>query len=327
MAARRSVLNGTSAWEREEKTSQQRDYAAQLQEQILQKQARQEQEKARRQQEQHEELKMLERERAAATRKRQPHQEQKTTTESSLPAPSPQRVMTMPQMPIGDSQQHGAPMVSPLKSVGADPGTGTTAGGLSTESSLPAPNVGSEAYMPAFSSAPSVFESILREPGIGARSITFYEDLTALHKLAAELDLSAKQRRTEAQNHYVKPNFLCQQEVSTAPATISPTASHPPDRLSDDMIMQKDIQLNDNHPAISQTTIRSNLDGLRGESVLLPLTTSKLSPSFSHSKKVSRLSASPHRQFVASMETEDDMASMGALDNSSEMLRFTAAKS
>jgi hypothetical protein len=34
MAARRNVLNGASAWEREERANQQRDYAAQLQQQV-----------------------------------------------------------------------------------------------------------------------------------------------------------------------------------------------------------------------------------------------------------------------------------------------------
>lgn len=34
MAARRNVLNGASGWAREEKANQQRDYAAQLQEQV-----------------------------------------------------------------------------------------------------------------------------------------------------------------------------------------------------------------------------------------------------------------------------------------------------
>ncbi|KAG6953859.1 hypothetical protein JG688_00012620 [Phytophthora aleatoria] len=334
MAARRSVLNGASAWEREEKANQQRDYAAQLQEQVLQKQAEQEQEKARRQQEQREELEMLERERAATTRKHQPHQEQ-TGTGHSLAAPSPQR--TMPQMPVVELQQHGVPMASPVKSVNTDPGitsTGSSPGVPSTEASLPAPNCGSEAYMPAFSSAPSVFESILREPGIGARSITFYEDLTAFHKLASELDSAARQRRTEDQSHYVKPNFLCQQEVSAASPTT--TASHSPVRLSVDkvsiivQVMQEDNRLEDNHHTISQPRMRSSLDGLLGESVLLPLTTSKLSPSFSHSKIISRVHESPvkpHRQFAVATETEDDdMTSMEALDNRSEMLHFTIAK-
>ncbi|KAF1778813.1 hypothetical protein GQ600_10918 [Phytophthora cactorum] len=336
MAARRSVLNGASAWEREEKANQQRDYAAQLQEQ--------------------------ERERAAATRKHQPHQEQ-TATGHSLAAPSPQR--TMPQMPVVELQQHGVPMASPVKSVSTDPGitsTGSSPGVPSTEASLPAPNCGSEAYMPAFSSAPSVFESILREPGIGARSITFYEDLTAFHKLASEvfgfsskaeanrgsgqLSLpsftSLKVNVRNTQSHYVKPNFLCQQEVSAASPTT--TASHSPVRLSVDkvsiiggkaekmlsslffvvfclQVMQEcktcktttaGGQSPHNLPAKNAVRIsrysatkgnilttlfmnlhRSSLDGLLGESVLLPLTTSKLSPSFSHSKMISRVHESP----------------------------------
>ncbi|KAG7398542.1 hypothetical protein PHYBOEH_010906 [Phytophthora boehmeriae] len=57
--ARRNVLNGATDWEREAKANQQRDYAAQLQEQVRLKQAKQEQEKQRKLQEQREELEML----------------------------------------------------------------------------------------------------------------------------------------------------------------------------------------------------------------------------------------------------------------------------
>lgn len=52
MAGRRSVLNGASDYEREERMQQQRDYAAQLQQQVYLKNAQVEQEKARKRQEQ-----------------------------------------------------------------------------------------------------------------------------------------------------------------------------------------------------------------------------------------------------------------------------------
>lgn len=52
MAGRRSVLNGASDYEREERMQQQRDYAAQLQQQVHMKNAQAEQEKARKRQEQ-----------------------------------------------------------------------------------------------------------------------------------------------------------------------------------------------------------------------------------------------------------------------------------
>ncbi|KAF4137184.1 hypothetical protein GN958_ATG13652, partial [Phytophthora infestans] len=302
------VLSGASAWEREEKANQQRDYAAQLQEQVLQKLAKQEQEKTRREQEQREELEMLvrstiallwlschhcilkylfvrkRREGAAAARKRQPLQEQ-NATESLLPAPSPHHATSMPHMPVVELQQRA----SPLKAVSANPSFtgGEIASGVpSTDASLPTATFGSEGYIPAFSSVPSVLESLLREPGIGAQSIMFYNDLTTLHKLAAE-------------SRYVKPNFLCQQEVAmTSPITTSPTAS-----LSTD---------------------RSSLDGLLGESMLLPLTNSKLPPRISHSKTVSRVHESPIKPHQQAKVTYDDGTQ--ALDNSSEMVHFTIAK-
>lgn len=49
---RRNMLTGAGDWEREERLHQQRDYAAQLQEQIRLKQAAAEQEKTRRRHEQ-----------------------------------------------------------------------------------------------------------------------------------------------------------------------------------------------------------------------------------------------------------------------------------
>lgn len=53
--------------------------------------------------------------------------------------------------------------------------------------SVPTTNFESDSYTPAFSSAPSIFESLLREPGISARSITFYDELAALQRLAVEV--------------------------------------------------------------------------------------------------------------------------------------------
>ncbi|KAI9992514.1 hypothetical protein PInf_017933 [Phytophthora infestans] len=314
MPAGARVLSGASAWEREEKANQQRDYAAQLQEQVLQKLAKQEQEKTRREQEQREELEMLRREGAAAARKRQPLQEQ-NATESLLPAPSPHHATSMPHMPVVELQQRA----SPLKAVSANPSFtgGEIASGVpSTDASLPTATFGSEGYIPAFSSVPSVLESLLREPGIGAQSIMFYNDLTTLHKLAAELDLTARQRRTTVQSRYVKPNFLCQQEVAmTSPITTSPTASLSTDRLSDNKPKDK---------IMSQPKMRSSLDGLLGESMLLPLTNSKLPPRISHSKTVSRVHESPIKPHQQAKVTYDDGTQ--ALDNSSEMVHFTIAK-
>ncbi|KAG7386839.1 hypothetical protein PHYPSEUDO_015149 [Phytophthora pseudosyringae] len=340
MAARRSALNGASAWEREERATQQRDYAAQLQEQVRQKHAKQEQEKVRRQQEQRDELELLERERAPATRKHQPQLEQ-TATEPPLPAASPHRAVSMSHMPIVQSQQ-GVPTASPLKSASAGPGfSGTGIGpGVPTNESLrqnpasmPTTNFGPESYTPAFSSAPSIFESILREPGVGARSIAFYEDLSALQRLAGELDSAARQRRTEAQSNYVKPNFIYQQEQketstsTTSPVTISTTAMHSPVKFSGDKITLEDNQLDSHHHTASQPRMRSSLDGLLGESVLLPLSSSKLPPSFSYSKAKSRADQSPMKPLqqiaAATMETEDDdMTAMDALDTHSELLHF-----
>jgi hypothetical protein len=183
-------------------------------EQVLQKQAQQDLEKARRHQEAREELELLvgstnplccegwlpchcsqqERERATATRKLQPQQEQ-TAIDPSPPAPSPQRAVSVPMMPGAGLQQQISPLQS--SSVGAgftnSSNTGTSQGAVATESAqhnaapTPATSLGSESYTPAFSSAPSIFEALLREPGIGARSSSFYDDLAALQRLAVEV--------------------------------------------------------------------------------------------------------------------------------------------
>ncbi|KAL3665321.1 hypothetical protein V7S43_009363 [Phytophthora oleae] len=213
---RRNVLSGASSWEREEKANQQRDYAAQLQEQVLQKQAKQEQEKARRRQEQREETELLERERAAATRKLQPQQEP-AAPDPVPPAASPQRSVSMPHTSTIDLQQHTVPTASTLQSASVGPGF------ISVGINPGAPMTGSA----VFKSAPSIFESLLREPGIGARSSAFYDDLAALQRLAVELDSAAKQKRATAQNNYVKPNFLHQEETeaTSTNATSTPLSS------------------------------------------------------------------------------------------------------
>ncbi|GMG17082.1 unnamed protein product [Phytophthora fragariaefolia] len=160
--ARRNVLNGASAWEREEKANQQRGYAAQLQEQ---------------------------RERAAVAKTYHPPQGQDASEPSSPPAQSPGRVGSMPQKPVVDLQHQGAQISSPPKATAAEisPGAAVTESAHDNPACTATSYSSYGSYTPSFSSPPSVFESVFREPGIGARSITFYADLAALHRLTSEV--------------------------------------------------------------------------------------------------------------------------------------------
>ncbi|KAH7463761.1 uncharacterized protein KRP23_12953 [Phytophthora ramorum] len=339
MAARRNVLHGASSWEREERTNQQRDYAAQLQQQVQLKHAQQEQEKARKQQEQREELEMLERERATATRKRQPQQEE-LPPDPQVSAQSPQRAVSLPYMPMAvDSQMQGAQRESPLKPASTDPNL-SSAGNNSPWSNVAEHSTASvsttatygvsDSHVPVFSSAPSIFESLLREPGIGARSIAFYDDLAALQRLTAELESAAKLRHTKAQqSNYVKPNFVHQQEVSAVSPSVA-VALRSPVKVSENKVSsalrvkQDDNQLERQH-AVPQ--IGMHLDGLLGESVLLPLSTAMQPPSQSFSQGKT---ASQQRFATAGKtehEMEDDTTTMEALDNHSEMLHFSPTES
>ncbi|KAG6615619.1 uncharacterized protein IUM83_04934 [Phytophthora cinnamomi] len=223
--ARRNVLHGASAWEREEKANQQRDYAAQLQQQVLQKQAKQEQEKARKQQEQREELEMLERQQAAANRNHHPQPEQ--------------------------GMHH---LTSPSKTISAGVSVAATEPVQDIPAFSPASySGGSESCVSTFSSSPSIFETLLREPGIGARSIAFYEDLATLHQLTAELDSVAKQRHGTGQNSYNKPDFVHPEEISPPPA-FSSTSLRSPVKLSPDKAPHEDNQVE--NAAVSQKKMK-----------------------------------------------------------------------
>ncbi|RLN58372.1 hypothetical protein BBJ28_00014573 [Nothophytophthora sp. Chile5] len=203
-AARRNVLNGASHWEREEKATQQRDYAAQLQEQ----QAKQEQERARRKQEQQEELAMLVRgltepgvesagvDHSVLVGKGRPKTPQQQDQGQTVLLPPPQRGSSQSLQLAAETRQQELPHSPPLAATSASlngiaPLDNEFSVGMAPLSqqvlSSPAKYGEAASTALAFSSGPSVFESLLREPGVGTRSVAFYEDLEALQRLTAEV--------------------------------------------------------------------------------------------------------------------------------------------
>lgn len=195
--------------------------------QVLQKQAKQEQEKQRKLQEQHEELQLMERERAAATRR--PQAQQDAAIDPPQPAPMPQRPVAMPQTTAEALQgPDGSGHFFGQISEGLIPDTASVAAVQRGDSYVAA----------AFSPPPSIFESLLREPGIGARSTAFYDDLAALQRLSAELDTAAKQRRAKLQTNYAKPNFLHQEIRPVSADALHSAESLPsPVKLHDDKLV------------------------------------------------------------------------------------------
>ncbi|KAG1690055.1 hypothetical protein DVH05_028393 [Phytophthora capsici] len=222
----------------------------------------------------------------------------------------------MPHASAVNLQQHMAPTESQLQTASAGPGftsVGINPGTSVTESNT-APivtNVGYEPSIPGFNSAPSIFESLLREPGIGARSTAFYDDLAVFQRLATELDSAAKQKQTKAQNNYTKPNFLYQEETEATSATTLPVKLSSPVKFDDEKVA---IQANNQHDSNQHTVLRSSFE-LLNESVFLPLGTTKLPLSLSPTRRTSW-------QGLTSA-TDNYTCSVSSLDTHSEMLPFT----
>ncbi|CEG36374.1 uncharacterized protein PHALS_02462 [Plasmopara halstedii] len=313
MVGRCSGLIRVSALEREEKAHQQRGYAAQLQEQ----QAELEQAKARRQQEQREDLKNYECERKVASRQHQPHQDVK----ASLQASSPKNLNLEAHRPKVESQELEVPMISPVDALNAlhivvseslaEVSESTTT--QNTTSILAASSV-SKNHTP-LSPAPSIFESFILEFGNGATSSAFYENLTILQKLSTELEAATMLRHLEAQNCYVKPIFLCQEDLPKAAIT----AMQPYTKTNDDEVSQTEEGTTSMSSNIGSHLYSSKV--LFGDRLFLhdktTISLRGLLPDKTHDKNLLETSAQR-------VEAEDDeIAATNCLDARSEMLQFS----
>ncbi|GMF30237.1 unnamed protein product [Phytophthora lilii] len=264
---------------------------------------------------------------AIAARKQQPQQEQ-LISESSQPALSPRCPVSMPQLPTVDTQEVGH-TVSPHQT-GLDVGISPADIESAQLDHATTHHLGeSESYMPNFSSTPSIFESLFREPGIGARSIAFYEDLTALQHMTVEV------RRRFALfidiDDLEMIHSMCEQMTSNIKQrqTKAQVSSH--SALATHLLEIRNVL--SRHPGQFTYTwyclSRSSSDGLLEESILLPFSKTAQPPSVDYAK-IKLQVGSPVKQAqerAVAMATEDEvddsMIAIEPLDNHSEMLHFT----
>ncbi|TMW65755.1 hypothetical protein Poli38472_008397 [Pythium oligandrum] len=297
MAARRHVLSGASDREREDRQLLQRDYAAQLQEQIRLKNAKADEAKAQRLRDQQAEREQMDYERAATmTRPPPPSQN------FALPPPaSPVRSPVKPAIviPAENDMPHATTLLntSPTKSFAFQPSVGAAP----TYQFHPGP-----ALVSPFTPGPSIFESLLQpEQAILGRKTKFYGDVEALHALRAEVETTWRHRHVDAQNTFVKPCFVMTPPVSAASSI--PLSSEDKRQLDDEI---------DLTPRLDES-LESSSSGLIGESILIPLVKSQ--PRRPGGSAASSPSSSPHARKATFPVRQND-----ALRHDSELVHFAS---